>query len=121
MGVTHHDGMSVYGSGLWRGKKTNLSTFPGEFPFFGGAFPQGAVFADGGVAEVVGTNIVSSRLSTVIYAVATLGMAPVSGLSTTIAIGSGNAVSLQTYYITTSSLPVTSSISSPVNWLALGY
>ena len=130
MGVTHHDGVSVYGSGLWWGKKTNLSTFPGEQPFFGGRVGSsgllgtGAIRFDGGTVGVSGQILsISTRLSSIYWACATLNALPTSGLNGVVAVTSGNSnfVDLDTIHATGSGTVALASVSTPVSWIVGGF
>jgi len=121
MGTTHHDGLSVYGSGLWKGTK-GIGT-SGDVPFFGGVAGTAnmAVRCDGGLIGVSGKLVgMSTRLSSIYYAVATLGSLPTSGLTNVVAIASGNCIDIDTIYNLASGAISVASISTPVNWFAAG-
>lgn len=116
MGVTHHDGVSVYGSGLWWGKNKNTSG-TSECPFFGspvaGLGSAGSVRCDGGKINVSSAALaVSTNLSTVLSVVGIIGT---STLATINIIASGHCIDIVTH-----STSGTAS-SGLVYWQAFGY
>jgi hypothetical protein len=113
MGCTHHDGLSVYGSGLWRGTK-GIGT-SGDIPFFGYKSSGGAVRCDGGVTNVSAVALsVSTNLSTVITVFPTVSVSTNIPLDV-FAICSGNSIDIKCY-----SASGTAS-SGVVSWIAFGY
>ena len=122
MGLTRHDGLGVYGSGLYWSKK-NYDVI-GDVPFFGGTSGTagaGAVRCDGGTFGMSGSVIgVSTRLSSIYYMTATLGRTTTSGLLTVNAVASGNGFDIYTIYRNTSTMETVASISTPIYWFAAG-
>ena len=117
MGVTHHNGLSVWGSGLWKGKGGTVTSGTAEYPFFGqpvaGAGSMGATFCDGGKTNVSGVAFaVSTNLSTILAVFAT---PQTSGLANVFVVGSGNCID-----IVCRSMSGTLS-SGVIAWLAVGY
>lgn len=114
MGLTHHDGISVYGSGMYYGRK-GLET-----PMFGTG-----IRADAGTTGFSGAiNSVSTKLTTIVGAVATLKLAQAgmaSGLPVNVAVDwSGGALDFQSYYNNTSASTSSAAMSSVVSWIAFG-
>ena len=113
MGCTHHDGLSVYGSGLWKGTK-GIGT-SGDIPFFGFPTKGGAVRCDGGITNVSTAALsVSTNLSTV------MAVFPAVSVSTNIPVDvmascSGNSIDIRCY-----SESGTAG-SGVVSWLVFGY
>lgn len=106
IGVTHHDGLSVTGSGLYVGRKNN------EVPIL----PSGLGKVDVGLTGVSTlARAVSTRLSSITQVVATI----VTCVSGRLAVGadcSGHAIDLRTYGNDGSA----SLISGAVRWIAVG-
>lgn len=132
MALTHHDGISVYGSGLYVGKKgvelgpiLNTSGQVQSGFIAVGAIAYGSLAAtekwDAGATGVSGNLLsISTRLSSIVTGLAQINRIPVSGLTAAYVVTSGHMIDLYTYYVTTSSLPVASSVSSPVSWSVRG-
>ncbi len=115
MGLTRHDGLSVYGSGLyWTNAKGGTET--NDVPFFGmatGNARQGAIRCDGRVTNIsANATSLSTSLSTVLGVIATNNQ---SGLVNVIAWGSGNCID-----IVCRSMSGTAS-SGVIAWVAYGY
>jgi hypothetical protein len=114
MGTTHHNGISLYGSGLYMGAKNNETIFASNVSGYNVGLPRidmGIVGQSGHVASV------STRLSSIgivvtqnidVLATATTGM----HVSVTF---SGNAFDMYKYTVTGSA-----ATSSRVAWMALG-
>ena len=114
MGLTHHDGVSVYGSGYYFGKKNQ------ETPAFGAG-----IRADAGLVGFSGILYsVSTKLSTIIGAVATPRYSQgsvVSGMITNVFVDwSGGALDFQSVYVNTSTNTSAPACSGRVSWIAFG-
>jgi hypothetical protein len=121
MGLTHHDGVSVYGSGLYFGKK-GLET-----PLLGTGWR-----GDAGLTTFSGVSIcISTKLTSIIGGVASVKWAgaasdmalgtSASGLPTVVFINwSGNAIDLATKYSNQSSNTSGAAASSQISWMVWG-
>jgi hypothetical protein len=105
MGATHHDGVSVYGSGYMVGKKSiELTLMP----------DSGLQRMDGGKTAFLQSVVLSTNLSSINYVFANIMQ---SSLTFTSALGnvqvnwSSNSVGLYTGTAATSGI---------INWLAIG-
>lgn len=115
MGLTHYDGMSVYGSGLYWGKKGV------ETPMFGAG-----VRCDAGTVGFSGlVQSVSTRLSTIVGAIVTPRLTASaggrSGLATFVATDwSGGALDFTAVYSNQSSNTSGGACSGVYSWFAWG-
>ena len=121
MGLTHHDGISVYGSGLYFGKKGSETTLLGT-----------GWRGDAGLTTFSGVQTtISTKLTNIIGAVASVKWAgaasdmalgtSASGLPTVIFVNwSGNAIDLATKYSNQSSNTSGAAASSQISWMAWG-
>jgi len=110
MGLTHHDGISVYGSGFAIGGKYNES-------YIGPSGADGLLrFDTGSVATSGGALAVSTRLSSIVFASIQLGGATrTSGLDGGAVVFSGHCVDIYTH-----TGIGTASASGLVYWFAAG-
>lgn len=125
MGATHHNGLSVFGSGFCIGAGGNISGLFGATPsdrsgakdsFMGPAGVDGLVRFDAGSTSFSGKITVSTRLSSIALVVANLkGLVKVSGHATVYTNWSGGAFDL-----TVADDLGGAAASSNVGWLALG-
>ncbi len=121
MGLTHHDGVSTYGSGYYYGRKGS------ETPLLGTGFR-----ADAGLTAFSGSVLsVSTKLSTITAGVASVKWdgtaaagqlgASASGLPTVVMINwSGGAIDLYTQYTNQSSNTSGAAASSYISWIVFG-
>jgi hypothetical protein len=121
MAYTHHDGVSVYGSGLAYGRKGS------ETPLLGAGFR-----ADAGLTTFSGVmTTISTKLTNIVAGTATVKWAgaasdmslgtSASGLPTVILINwSGNALDLATKYSNQSSNTSGAAASSQISWMVFG-
>lgn len=115
MGLTHHDGMSTYGSGYYFGRKGS------ETPLFGTG-----IRADAGTVGFSGILYsVSTKLSSIIAVVATPKYAQggllASGTITSVGVDwSGCAIDFQAAYVNTSTNTSAPAASGIVAWMAFG-
>ncbi len=114
MGLTHHDGVSVYGSGYYYGKKG------AETPLFGTG-----IRADAGLVGFSGLLYsVSTKLSSIIGVVATARYpqgSQLSGKITSVFVDwSGCAIDFQSVYVNTSTNTSAPACSGQVSWMAFG-
>jgi hypothetical protein len=114
MGLTHHDGISLYGSGLYMGAK-NLETI---FATNVSGYDVGLPRVDMGIVGTSGHQLsVSTRLSSIGIVVTQYidVLAPATtGMITTVTF-SGNAFDMYKYTVTGSA-----ATSSRVAWMAVG-
>ena len=110
MGLTHHDGISVYGSGFAIGKT-------GSESFIGPSGADGLLrFDTGSVSTSGGAAAISSRLSSIVFASVQPGGATLcSGLDGASVVFSGHCLDIYTH-----SGDGTASASGLVYWFAAG-
>lgn len=131
MSLTHHDGVSVYGSGLAFGKKnleqvivdcsgyttSSLHIRPRSLDQVVALGATTNIRFDGGSMGVSGAVLsVSTRLSSIITAQATIGRPLVSGLISVAIVASGHCFDIKTY----TDLGGACSISAPINYFLAG-
>ena len=121
MGLTHHDGVSVYGSGYYYGRKGV------ETPMLGTGFR-----GDAGLTTFSGVQIsISTKLTSIVAGVASVKWAgaasdmalgtSASGLPTVVLINwSGNAIDLATKYSNQSANTSGAAASSQISWMVWG-